>query len=163
DNPTYHRLGNHTEALQVDFDPDQLSYKDLLYEVLRRQDPFNNIGSTQYRNAIWYHSKHQYETLCNQLEQNFDVTPDSPSLETVISPAETFHRAENYHQKYYLRKFESYMQLFEDLTPREFTDSTRAARLNGILAGKASDTNTVNLDELNLPEALEQDLIARVS
>lgn len=161
DDPTYHQLGNHTEALQVDYDPETLSDRELLSAVIRRHDPFNNVGHTQYRNGLWYHDSDQLDAIRSVLRNNFGCSTDSPKIETVIEPLETFHRAEAYHQKYYLRKHNEYMELFKDLTDEDFTDSTKTARLNGILAGKTSNSDV--LDPLALPDHLERDLRSRLS
>lgn len=162
--PTYHRLGNHTEALQVDFDPAVLSYRDLLDEIFNRHDPFNNIGHTQYQNAIWYQGDRQHDVLSNYLRDHYDVPPTSSRLATVIEPIGTFHRAEDYHQKYHLRKHDSYMDLFEDYSLPTFTDSTLAARLNGILAGQSTGLEKFSLlENSDIPDRLKRDLKSRIS
>lgn len=163
DSPTYHRLGNHTEALQVDFETDDISYPELLEEVFKRHNPFRNIGHTQYMNAVWFHDRNQKALLEEFLSWEYDATIDDPSLETRIEPIDTFHRAEAYHQKYHLRKHDRYMQLFENYTERDFTDSTLAARLNGILAGNGSSLEVFpTVKEQDFPDLLERDLISRI-
>jgi peptide-methionine (S)-S-oxide reductase len=49
-----------------------------------------------------------------------------------------FHLAEDYHQKYYLRRDQTLLRELADYTPQQLVDSTVAARLNGFLAGKGS-------------------------
>ena len=47
-------MGDHTEATQVDFDPQVVSYDELLTTIWRSHNPFGNKGSCQYKSAIWY-------------------------------------------------------------------------------------------------------------
>ena len=93
----------HAEVVQLEFDPGVVDYRQLLAlfwqlhdpTTLNRQGP--DIGS-QYRSAVFYHDdeqRQQAETLKQQLQQ------DSPRpIVTEIVPAQTFYRAEEYHQKY---------------------------------------------------------------
>jgi peptide-methionine (S)-S-oxide reductase len=157
-------LGDHTEALQVDFDPEKTSYRNLLSEIFKRQDPFNNIGHTQYQNGIWYHGREQKEAVDTVMNDLYGIPSEADKIETRIEPIGEFYRAEDYHQKYYLRKHEQYMELFEDLSGTELTDSTLAARLNGILAGKASSLEPFDrIVPQNFPDVLQRDLQSRVS
>lgn len=50
--PTYHSLGDHTEVFQLDFDPDVVSYTDLLDHVFRSHDPRSQTRKTQYQNIV---------------------------------------------------------------------------------------------------------------
>lgn len=149
--------------MQVDFDPDTLSYAKLVKEIFSRLDPFHNISSTQYMHAIWYHNEEQLRTINNFLSRRHDTDHTGDAIQTRIEPAGTFYRAEDYHQKYTLQKYDQYMQLFEDLSIKELTDSTAAARLNGILANKAKHLDYPSLTSFNFPERLERDLHSRVS
>ena len=112
-NATYEQvcsgLTGHAEAVQLDYDPAQTSYSDLLTifwtchnpTTLNRQGP--DIG-TQYRSAIFYHSEEQRieaEQSKSLLEKN--GTFKGTSIVTQIVPAQVFYPAEEYHQQY-LRK-----------------------------------------------------------
>ena len=109
-NPTYEEVctdkTGHAEAVEVDYDPDKISYKELLdvfWEnhnptTLNRQGP--DVG-IQYRSAIFYHNEKQKEIAENSkksLEKSGKY--DSPIV-TEIVPAPTFYKAEEYHQKYF--------------------------------------------------------------
>jgi len=109
-NPTYEEVctdkTGHAEAVEVDYDPDKISYKELLdvfWEnhnptTLNRQGP--DVG-IQYRSAIFYHNEKQKEIAENSkksLEKSGKY--DSPIV-TEIVPATTFYKAEEYHQKYF--------------------------------------------------------------
>lgn len=136
----------------------------MLLKIFKRQDPFNNIGHTQYQNGIWHHDKNQLEEINDVMNELYGVTSKSKKIETRIEPIGEFYRAEDYHQKYYLRKHEQYMKLFEDHSDQELTDSTLATRLNGILAGKASSLEPFDrLVPQAFPDLLQRDLQSRIS
>jgi len=112
DNPTYQQVsaGNtgHAEAIQIIFDPTQVSYEQLLDVYWRNSDPttanrqFCDIGS-QYRPEIFYHDQQQRvsaEASKQHIEQNKHFTA---AIITPITPASTFWPAEEYHQNYYLK------------------------------------------------------------
>jgi peptide-methionine (S)-S-oxide reductase len=113
ENPTYEDVCSnttgHAEALEITFDPEQISYEDLLElfwnthnpTTLNRQGP--DVG-TQYRSAIFYHSDQQ-KTLAEKSKVALESTHKFPApIVTQIVPAETFYRAEEYHQQYYAKK-----------------------------------------------------------
>lgn len=106
--PTYREvcsgLTGHAEVVQVTFDANIISYKDLLVVFMTSHDPttLNRQGAdagTQYRSVIYYHDNVQKENAGQVLRE---VTPyfDSPIV-TEISPLGTFYEAEEYHQDYY--------------------------------------------------------------
>ena len=109
-NPTYEdvctdRTG-HAEALQVKYDPKEISYEELLDlfwsihnpTTKNRQGP--DIGS-QYRSIIFYHTPEQ-ESIAKKSKQELDDSNRFQNkIVTEIVPASTFYPAEDYHQKYY--------------------------------------------------------------
>ena len=109
-NPSYQQVcggrTGHAEAVQVTYDPAQLSYQELLGLFFATHDPttLNRQGGdmgTQYRSAVFYASedqKAQAEAVIRQLTQ--DGVFDRPIV-TTLEPATTFYRAEDYHQHYY--------------------------------------------------------------
>jgi peptide-methionine (S)-S-oxide reductase len=108
--PTYEdvctdRTG-HAEALQVKYDPKEISYEELLDlfwsihnpTTKNRQGP--DIGS-QYRSIIFYHTPEQ-ESIAKKSKQELDDSNKFQNkIVTEIVPASTFYPAEDYHQKYY--------------------------------------------------------------
>jgi methionine-S-sulfoxide reductase len=110
DNPTYEEVcsGNtgHAEAIEVLYDPAQISYAELLNVFWRNIDPttlnrqFADAG-TQYRTAIFYHSEEQKQSAeSSKKEMEESGIYDDP-IATEITPASAFYKAEEYHQKYY--------------------------------------------------------------
>ena len=112
DKPTYQQVSagstGHTEAIQIIFDPTQVSYTQLLDIYWRNSDPttanrqFCDVGS-QYRPGIFYHDKVQQdmaETSKQVIIKNKSFDGD---VITEITAASTFWPAEDYHQGYYHR------------------------------------------------------------
>jgi len=109
-NPTYEEVctdkTGHAEAVEVDYDPDKISYKELLdvfWEnhnptTLNRQGP--DVG-IQYRSAIFYHNEKQKEIAENSKESLEKSGKYASPIVTEIVPAPTFYKAEEYHQKYF--------------------------------------------------------------
>lgn len=134
--PTYHRLGDHTEALQVDFDPAQVSYGDLLNIFFDSHDADGPPYGAQYRSAIWPGSPEQAEQARRALE--LAESKAGHKLYSAIEPLGTFTLAEDYHQKYYLRGAGELMRAFAGYSPEALTHSRVAARLNGVM-GRCAD------------------------
>ncbi len=110
ENPTYKMVRSektgHAEAVRIKFDPDVISYEELLDYFWRLHDPTTknrqgaDVGS-QYRSAIFYHSEKQKNTA-QKSRENFDksgVFKDKAVTE--ILPAKVFYPAEEYHQDYF--------------------------------------------------------------
>ena len=112
DNPTYREVSagstGHTEALQVLFDPELVSYEALLEVYWHNSDPttanrqFCDVGS-QYRPGIFYPSEAQKQAAeASKAELQRDKS-FSEDVVTEITEATTFWPAEEYHQDYYLK------------------------------------------------------------
>ena len=109
-NPTYEEVctdkTGHAEAVEVEYDPDEISYQELLDvfwnnhnpTTLNRQGP--DVG-IQYRSAIFYHNEEQKE-IAEKSKQFLEQSEkyDRPIV-TEIVPAPLFYKAEEYHQKYF--------------------------------------------------------------
>jgi peptide-methionine (S)-S-oxide reductase len=109
-NPTYEQVctgtTGHAEAVQVEFDPAELSYRDLLRVFFAIHDPttLNRQGpdvGTQYRSAIFYHSPEQERTAREVIaELERENIWDAPIV-TEVQPLDAFYPAEEYHREYY--------------------------------------------------------------
>lgn len=132
--PTYHALGNHTEVVQIDYDPDRLSYEDLLAQVFDRHDPHAQTATTQYQNVVLAASEAQHNALVAYLE-SAGLAPET--VETRLERLSTFHPAEDYHQKYSLRGTATLLEAFEEAgyDDAAIRESPAAAALNGVAAG----------------------------
>lgn len=111
--PTYQQVCSdttgHAEAVEVTYDPGQIGYEQLLKTFWQIHDPTQvnrqgpDVGS-QYRSAIFYHSDEQ-RRLAEQSREALDASGRyRRSVATEILPAGAFWEAEEYHQKYHLRK-----------------------------------------------------------
>ena len=138
ENPTYRALGDHTESIEVDYDPGIISYEDLLKIFWRSHDPGSRSWSRQYMSAIFYHNEEQKKLALESRKREEAKT--GGKMYTEIAPASRFYRAEDYHQKYYLRQRPELIRELKAIYPsnEDFQDSTVAARLNGYLAVKGS-------------------------
>ncbi|GAB4239364.1 MAG: peptide-methionine (S)-S-oxide reductase MsrA [Ekhidna sp.] len=135
-NPTYEEVcggtTGHAEVVQITFDPDIISYPELLEVFWKTHDPTtlnrqgNDVG-TQYRSAVFYHSDDQKalaESFKSKLEEA-KVWEDP--IVTEIVPISNFYEAENYHDDYFNKngsqpycafvvapKVEKFKKVFED-------------------------------------------------
>jgi peptide-methionine (S)-S-oxide reductase len=109
-NPTYRQVCNgttgHAEVVQLTFDPQRISFKEILEVFFTIHDPttMNRQGAdigTQYRSAIFYHTPEQKaigELVIDEI--NAAKIWDDPIV-TEVAPFTAFYRAEDYHQEYY--------------------------------------------------------------
>ena len=119
--PTYRQVTTgttgHAEAIQIAYDPEEVSYEELLEVFWKTHDPTtlnrqgNDIG-TQYRSVVFYHDEEQ-QKIAERYKKKLDESGafDRPIV-TEISPMKKFYPAEDYHQDYYAQNREQgYCQL----------------------------------------------------
>ena len=138
--PSYHSLGNHTETVCIDYDPQSTSYEDLLSLFWNKHDPSPRNGvcpnvpgndpTRQYMSVIFYHNDYQ-KLLANE-SLKMATKGGMRKIATVIAPAQKFYNAENYHQKYVLRQ---HPKLISILELDDMTSGHVSTRLNGYLSG----------------------------
>jgi peptide-methionine (S)-S-oxide reductase len=99
--PTYEDVCSdetgHTEVVQVEYDPTQLSYEKLLQVFWKTHNPCRS-SKAQYRSVIFTHTPEQAKTARAAKEK---LSQTRGNVVTAIVPAGTFWRAEEYHQQYY--------------------------------------------------------------
>lgn len=121
-NPTYeevlsHTTG-HTEAVEILFDPEQMSYEQLVAIYWQQTDPTDVMGQFEdrgdnYRPVIFYTNDHQKniaEKSKNELQASGRF--DKPIV-TTIEPAQLFYPAEEYHQDFYRKEPKRYKEAHE--------------------------------------------------
>jgi len=135
-NPTYKEVctgsTGHAEAVQITFDPDVVSFTDILEVFFMTHDPttLNRQGNdtgTQYRSVIFYHSQKQKETAEEVIKVFKDGKVYDRPIVTEVEPFDVFYVAEDYHINYFARnknqpycqyvvapKVEKFKHLFED-------------------------------------------------
>lgn len=107
-NATYRNHGSHAEGIEITYDSDKLSYRELLEFFFQIHDPTTknrqgNDRGTSYRSAIFYHNEQQKETALALIKE-LEATKKWPgSFVTEVVPAGDFWKAEEEHQNY-LRK-----------------------------------------------------------
>ncbi len=96
----------HAEVVQVEFDPSKVSYEELLRVFWNIHDPttLNRQGpdiGTQYRSAVFFHNPEQEAAAAASKQKLQSSGRYQKSIETEITPASEFYRAEDYHQQYF--------------------------------------------------------------
>ncbi|WP_435273846.1 peptide-methionine (S)-S-oxide reductase MsrA [Psychrobium sp. nBUS_13] len=113
DAPTYQDVCSgatgHAEVVEVTFDESVISYQQLLAIFFENHNPTQlnrqglDVGS-QYRSAVFYHNDEQQAQVNNVIEQlTTEKRFGDKKIVTEVTPASTFYKAEEYHQKYYAK------------------------------------------------------------
>lgn len=140
-------MGDHTEVVQVDFDPAETRFEDLLNFFDRIHNPSRQKPKRQYWNAVFYHHDDQEELVRSHYQQHPDLDPQS--IETSILPVRSFTQAEDYHQKYYIQQqgslFQQLLEHFPDF--QAFVDDPLVAQINAFLAGALSQQKLFTGDD----------------
>ena len=133
--PTYRDLGGHTEAFQVDFRPDEVSFRTLLDRAFRSHDHNRQPTKTQYQNIVFASTAEQADTITSYLDSR-GLTREG--IETRIEQLSAFHLAEDYHQKHSLGSKRAVLDAFENAgyDAADVRESPAAAKLNGRAAGR---------------------------
>jgi peptide-methionine (S)-S-oxide reductase len=119
-NPSYYEVcegeTGHAEVVQLTFDPQEISFKDILRVFFTIHDPttLNRQGAdvgTQYRSVIFYHSQEQKGIAEEVIREITAARVWNSPIVTEVTPIETFYRAEDYHQDYFQQNmFQPYCQ-----------------------------------------------------
>jgi peptide-methionine (S)-S-oxide reductase len=158
--PTYHNLGDHSETIQIDYDPTQVSYEELLDVFWSSHLPVQQPWSRQYMSIVFYHDEEQKRLAIETRDR--EAAKLGAEIFTEIVPASEFYLAEPYHQKYRLRQVRDLMGDLRRIYPDDgdFVASTAAARVNGYLGGHGTlETLQAELDSFGLSPAASQKLL----
>jgi len=159
--PSYHSLGDHTEVVQVEYDPETLTYDDLLDAFWSNHAWHSSARKRQYRGVVLAHDDRQFEAARRRRDALAERTGEA--VATDIERLDEFYLAEDYHQKYELR---STPVVGDELAERygdAFVDSTVAARLNGFVAGHGdAERRDALLANLDLPPTVIDELRRRI-
>jgi len=137
-NPNYRRMGDHTETVQVDYDPRRVSYNQLLDIFWQSHRPTGRSHARQYLRAVFYHNDEQ-RTQAEASKAALAAKLGQP-VHTEVAPLRAFTMAEDYHQKYLLRQQYTLNAEMSRIYPdqRDFVASTAVARVNGYAGGNGS-------------------------
>ncbi len=144
----------------MDYDPNIVSYQQLLAAFWSGHDATYTQYSMQYRSAIFYATDEQKE-LANEYKEAEEARLGK-TIYTDIEPYTGLFVAEDYHQKYDLRQKSDLVNELYAIYPdaADFRDSTAVARLNGYAGGYGDqDTLKNNLDNFGLSESGKQTLL----
>lgn len=143
DHPTYRTIGDHSETIELTFNPEIISYTDLVRLFWENHDAVKDrfYKKRQYISILFYRNEEQYK-IAKQIQSVIEKELGK-ELQTEFQPYQLFYPAENRHQKYFLRRFKQACAAVQELFPNEeaFIHSTIAARLNGFVRerGKLPD------------------------
>lgn len=158
--PTYRNIGDHTEVVQVDYDPAKITFDGMLDRIWERHNPGGaSARNTQYRSVI-FHADDAQKAAIEASRERVEAKLGKP-VKTAILPLGRFTVAEDYHQKYELRcnavLTKEFLGLYPD--PAALRESTAAARVNGYLAGKSTPARLrLEIDSLGLSEEGRREL-----
>ncbi len=151
----------HSETIQVDYDPTQITYDELLAVFWDSHSPLAQPWSWQYMSIVFYHSDEQRELAFSSKER--EEARLGGEIVTEIIPVSKFYLAEDYHQKYYLRQeldlARELSAIYQDFS--DFIDSTAVARVNGYVGGYGTlptleeELNSFGLSTLGRNKLLE--------
>ncbi|QAY67260.1 peptide-methionine (S)-S-oxide reductase MsrA [Paenibacillus protaetiae] len=138
--PNYRRMGDHTEVVEVDYDPAAIPLAKLLKLFWDSHNPVNINGykGRQYQSLLLYRNEAQLAEALMVLEQLSAGGKLKP--ETEIRLYDRFFIAEDRHQKYDVKRYPHAVELLERLYPpgQRWEHGTLAARLNGLAKGYTS-------------------------
>ena len=105
-NPTYENIGDHAEAIQIEYDPKKVSYQDLLTVFFATHDPttLNQQGADvgeQYRSVILYANDKQQEQVEKFIGKLNKSSESGKPIVTEVESLKEFYPAEDYHKDYY--------------------------------------------------------------
>lgn len=139
-NPTYEQVcsgkSGHIEAIQVMYDPAQISYTQLLDIFWRNIDPLDPYGQfadkgTQYRAGIFTHDENQ-KLLAEASKQQVAALFSKP-VASFIQPASVFYPAEDYHQEFFIKSRARYKQYSTNNGRKESLDAIWRGKMPSIL------------------------------
>jgi len=159
-NPTYRDIGNHTETIQIDYDPTTISYTELLEIFWDSHRPTGPPWSRQYMSVIFFHSDEQ-RRLAIEARRHEEARVGATTY-TEIVPCSGFYLAEDYHQKFRLNGVPDILHELQRIYPHngDLIRSTVAARINGYVSGYGTAQRLqAELGSLGLSPAASQRLL----
>ncbi|MBI2252102.1 MAG: peptide-methionine (S)-S-oxide reductase MsrA, partial [Armatimonadetes bacterium] len=121
---------NHAEAIQIEYNPEVLSYETLLRHFFRIHDPTslnrqgNDTGS-QYRSAVFYCNEDQKNTVLNLIKKLEKSGKYKKKIITEIASFKKFYNAEEYHRDYLTKNPDGYCHIDLNLTSEKLDDDKK--------------------------------------
>ncbi len=135
ENPSYRRLGDHIESVEVEYDPAVMSYEKLLDVFWASHDPGALPRKRQYLSAVFPLNERQRDLAVRTRDR--EAARAKRRIHTEILPAARFYPAEAYHRKFALRGKQALFKEYEAIYPNieDFLASTAVTRVNGYAGG----------------------------
>ena len=97
--PTYRNIKDSTEVILLEYDPNVLSFEELLTEWSRQHSPFQLAYSNQYRSAIFF-SNQEEQKIAEEFCEELSAMYNGIKVYSRVEPMTSFYQAEEYHQHY---------------------------------------------------------------
>lgn len=159
-NPTYHDLGDHSETIQIDYDPEKITYQQLLQIFWDNHNCKLKSFSRQYMSIVFYLNEKQRDAAIQSMQEQEKKL--NTKIVTEIISLTKFYLAEDYHQKYELQQIKEISGELKKIYPnfKNFVDSTAAARMNGFIGGHGTcEQLKKEISTYGLTEASEEYLL----
>jgi peptide-methionine (S)-S-oxide reductase len=133
--PTYTNSRDHSETVELLYDPSSISYRELCREFFHAHNPAWTGVLKQYANALFYTTGQERRIAEQESERR--GSKDGTVMRTPLREFDRFHPASASHQKHHLRTHRELMSAFRSVFPDDtaFTASTAAMRVNSAIAG----------------------------
>jgi len=147
--PTYRNMGDHTETVEITYNPNTITYEELLQFFWKNHNPFTK-NRRQYMSAIFCYGEEQLtkaKLSMVEIQKQY-----SQPICTVIQLAKEFYIAEDYHQKYLLRKHPTLLKSLK-LSPEDIVSSYAASKLNAFINNDSTNEHFLEVcQDLSLSE-----------
>lgn len=160
-NPTYQAIGDQTETIEIEYDPEKISYNELLEIFFSSHNPYRQNYSRQYASLILYNNQKQQE-LAVKMKEKLEAA-SGREIKTEIKELKKLYLAEDYHQKFRLQQQRAFKENYlNKLSMEEFINSPAVTKVNGYLTGNGKRTNIIeNIGKLGLTEKLQKRLLEK--
>ena len=160
--PSYHNLGNHTETVRISYDPEQISWSDLLDIYWESHNPNSRAASKQYSSIIFVNDSHQEKTVQKFLDKKKEIT--AKEVYTTTQKLDKFHEAEDYHQNYVFSQDLNLKQFRKSLlnAGERLTYSRLLTKLNAYSQGELEKKKMIEELEDSYLKVKKPELIAEI-
>lgn len=161
--PTYKMIGDHTETIEIDYDPEVISYRELLEIFFDSHNPYSQAYSRQYASLILYNNSEQQQ-IAEAVKKELEAE-SGREIKTEIKELDRFYLAEDYHQKFRLQQQVAFRDHYLDqMTMEEFINSPAVTKVSGYITGNGERDNIIqNIGELGLTTELQERLLEKNS
>jgi len=161
--PTYKMIGDHTETIEIDFDPEVISYRELLQIFFDSHNPYSQAYSRQYASLILYNNSEQQQ-IAQEMKEELEAE-SGREIKTEIKELDRFYLAEDYHQKFRLQQQIAFRDHYlSQMSMEEFINSPAVTKVSGYITGNGERDNIIqNIGELGLTTELQERLLEKNS